>query len=192
MMHKIKSVRTKDNLIIVAAFFDGTIKEYDVKTLFNTFPQLKELENNPELFHHIQVDVGGYGISWNDELDLDAEAIWEDGVETDNKQDVDIVISLAENLIRARDLVGFTQKQLSEVTGIYQADISKIERGLGNPSLLTLKRLADGLGMKLRIEFVNNLSDLTGADRSDGMDGNTLQDTNCNTSITIKKMAQSQ
>ncbi len=46
-----------------------------------------------------------------------------------------------------------TQKQLSEVTGIYQADISKIERGLANPSLLTLKRLADGMDLKLRIEF---------------------------------------
>ena len=46
-----------------------------------------------------------------------------------------------------------TQKQLSEQTGIYQADISKIERGLANPSLSTLKRLADGMGLKLRIAF---------------------------------------
>lgn len=44
--------------------------------------------------------------------------------------------------------------ELSENTGIYQADISKIERGMANPSLLTLKRLADGLGMQLNIEFI--------------------------------------
>lgn len=47
-----------------------------------------------------------------------------------------------------------TQKELAEKTGIYQADISKLERGIGNPSLSTLKRLADGLGMKLQIDFI--------------------------------------
>ena len=47
-----------------------------------------------------------------------------------------------------------TQKQLSETTGIYQGDISKIERGLSNPSVITLKRLAEGLGAELNIEFV--------------------------------------
>lgn len=46
-----------------------------------------------------------------------------------------------------------TQKDLSEKTGIYQADISKIERGIGNPSLSTIKRLADGLDMDLEISF---------------------------------------
>ena len=49
-----------------------------------------------------------------------------------------------------RDL---TQKQLSEVTGITQADISRLENGTGNPSLRTLKRLADGLEMTLKVEF---------------------------------------
>ena len=60
---------------------------------------------------------------------------------------------LAESLAAARDIVGMTQKQLSEATGIYQADISKIERAAANPSLNTLKRLADGMGMDLKIEF---------------------------------------
>ena len=49
--------------------------------------------------------------------------------------------------------LGLTQKELSEKTGIYQADISKLERGLGNPSLSTLKRLADGLNMDIYINF---------------------------------------
>ena len=47
-----------------------------------------------------------------------------------------------------------TQKELAEKTGIYQADISKLERGIGNPSVSTLKRLADGLGLDLQIDFV--------------------------------------
>ena len=47
-----------------------------------------------------------------------------------------------------------TQKQLAERTGIDQADISKLENGTRNPSLKLLKRLAKGMGMQLKIEFV--------------------------------------
>ncbi len=57
-------------------------------------------------------------------------------------------------MIDAREQSGITQKQLSEVTGIAQGDISKVERGIGNPSLRTLKRIANGLGMRLRVELV--------------------------------------
>ena len=47
-----------------------------------------------------------------------------------------------------------TPKQLAERTGIDQADISKLENGTRNPSLKLLKRLAKGMGMQLKIEFV--------------------------------------
>ena len=47
-----------------------------------------------------------------------------------------------------------TQKELAERTGINQADISKLENGTRNPSLKLLKRLADGMGMTLKLEFV--------------------------------------
>ena len=47
-----------------------------------------------------------------------------------------------------------TQQQLAEVTGITQADISRLESGTANPSLRTLKRLAAGMGMALKVEFV--------------------------------------
>ena len=57
-------------------------------------------------------------------------------------------------MIDARRENGSPQKQLSEKTGITQADMSKPERGIGNPSLRTLRRLADGLGLKLKLEFV--------------------------------------
>ena len=59
-------------------------------------------------------------------------------------------------MIDARKESGLTQKQLSERTGIAQADISKLERGNANPSLRTLQRLAAGMGMNVRIEFVSN------------------------------------
>ena len=65
-------------------------------------------------------------------------------------------LTIAQAMIDARKESGLTQKQLSERTGIAQADISKLEQGNANPSLRTLQRLAAGMGMNVRIEFVSN------------------------------------
>ena len=57
-------------------------------------------------------------------------------------------------IIDARKEMGLTQKQLSELTGITQADISKLENGNVNPSLKTLQRLAAAMGKTVKISFV--------------------------------------
>ena len=62
--------------------------------------------------------------------------------------------SIIQAMIDARKASGLTQKQLSERTGIAQADISKLESGNANPSLRTLQRLAAGMGMQVKIEFL--------------------------------------
>ena len=61
---------------------------------------------------------------------------------------------LIQAMIDARNSQNITQKELSERTGITQADISRIENGTRNPSLAMVKRIAAGLGMQLRLEFV--------------------------------------
>ena len=57
-------------------------------------------------------------------------------------------------MIDARIEQNLTQKELAARTGIDQADISKLENGTRNPCLKLLKKLASGLGMQLKIEFV--------------------------------------
>ncbi len=57
-------------------------------------------------------------------------------------------------IIAARKEQNITQADLAARTKINQADISKLENGSKNPSLKMLKRLADGLNMNLKIEFV--------------------------------------
>lgn len=61
--------------------------------------------------------------------------------------------AIIQAMIDARKSSGLTQKQLSERTGITQGDISRLENGNANPSLRTLQRLAEGMGMKLDILF---------------------------------------
>ena len=67
---------------------------------------------------------------------------------------LDPEFTVIEAIMRARIETGLTQKQLSERTGISQADISRIERGTANPSLHTLQRLAEGMGRRIQIDFV--------------------------------------
>lgn len=57
-------------------------------------------------------------------------------------------------LVEARTSQNMTQKELAEKTGINQADISKIENGTRNPSLNMLKKLADGMNMYLKLDFI--------------------------------------
>lgn len=61
---------------------------------------------------------------------------------------------LIQAIIEARKSKKMTQKQLSEKTGIDQADISKIETGCSNPTLNMIQRIAAGMDMTVKIEFI--------------------------------------
>ena len=69
--------------------------------------------------------------------------------------------AIIQALIDARHSAGLTQKELSERTGIAQGDISKLESGNANPSLRTLQRLASGMGMTLRLQFLPSATALS-------------------------------
>ena len=66
-----------------------------------------------------------------------------------------IAQDIGELLLNMRKDMGISQRHLSGITGIPQANISKIENGHYLPSLLILKRLADALGRRLVIDFVD-------------------------------------
>jgi transcriptional regulator with XRE-family HTH domain len=63
-------------------------------------------------------------------------------------------------IVKARKEQQITQAELAARTGINQGDISRLERGTRNPSLNMLKKLASGLGMQLKIEFLPKASQI--------------------------------
>ena len=69
-------------------------------------------------------------------------------------EEVQPELAIMRAIADARAEQGLTQKQVSERTGIAQAELSKLENGTRNPTVKLLQRLADGLGYTLRIEFV--------------------------------------
>lgn len=57
------------------------------------------------------------------------------------------------NLIQARRRAGLSQRQLAARAHVPQAEVSRIERGLGNPTWKTVTRLLAACGARLRIEL---------------------------------------
>ena len=87
MFHKIKNVSALPDYKLSVQFSEGVTKIYDVKPLFERIPLFAELTNNHAEFACVSVDVGGYGIVWNDDLDLSCDELWKNGVQVDTPFD---------------------------------------------------------------------------------------------------------
>lgn len=79
MFHKVKKVNTMKDYILRITFQDGIEKYYDVSKLFSKWHIFQNLKTVTGLFNQVKVDKGGYGISWNDEIDLSCDELWENG-----------------------------------------------------------------------------------------------------------------
>ncbi len=79
MFHKVKAVNPMPDLRLCVQFAEGITKIYDIKPLLSKWTVFQALEDQPELFSSVEVDVGGYGIIWNDELDLSCNELFENG-----------------------------------------------------------------------------------------------------------------
>ena len=81
MFHRITEIKTLTGLRLLALFHSGEQKIYDVTPLQECWPIFRSLSEIPGLFELVQVDTGGYGVIWNDEIDLAAEEIWNNGID---------------------------------------------------------------------------------------------------------------
>ena len=150
MFHKAINLEFKEGTALEVTFQNGDVRRYDMSTLFSKYPQLRALEDR-ELFLSGKL-AGMLGIIWNDDLDISVETIYESG-ELVRKEKVQASMLVADAVAEARSKVGLTQAQLAAATGIDQSDISRIERGIGNPSINTLSRIANALDAELIISI---------------------------------------
>jgi len=76
---KILSVQAQEHKKLLVTFVNGTVKIYDCTPLL--YRETFRLLENDAFFKSVNVDAGGYGISWNDEIDLSEYELWANGVE---------------------------------------------------------------------------------------------------------------
>ncbi|MGN0872172.1 MAG: DUF2442 domain-containing protein [Victivallales bacterium] len=79
MHHKIERLTPLRGYLLYVAFRDGADTVYDMARLFDAVPAFRDFETIPGLFERAKIDGGGYGVSWSDELDIDAEELYENG-----------------------------------------------------------------------------------------------------------------
>lgn len=98
MFHKIKNVAALPDYRLSVQFSEGVTKIYDVKQLFEKLPVFAALKDDVQTFYSVSVDIGGYGIVWNDELDLSCDELWEHGTQVHTPFDGLIAFSDATEL----------------------------------------------------------------------------------------------
>ena len=150
MFHKAIKLEYREGTTLELTFQDGKVKRYDMSVLFGKYPQLTALKDRT-LFTSGKL-LGSYGIVWNDDLDIEAETVYEDG-ETVREEKPAAFLMVGNAVAAARAKKGLSQKELSVLSGIDQADLSKIERGIANPSVNTLNRIAQALDAKLSVSL---------------------------------------
>ena len=140
----------KKGTTIEILFLDGTTRKYDVLSLVDKYPQLSQLKNR-KLFLNGKL-FGWGGVIWNDNLDLDAEVVYEDG-EIVESEECSSEIILGYIIKKERLKKELTQHQLSRIINMDQSDLSKIENGKLCPSLSTIKRIAKGLNTQIHLDI---------------------------------------
>ena len=79
IFHRLKNITPLEDEILLAEFQDGIIRHYDVKPLKDKIPAFEMLDYVHGLFEQVRIDAGGYGVIWNDELDLSCNEIYNNG-----------------------------------------------------------------------------------------------------------------
>ena len=79
MFHKVKAVTALKGYRLSVQFAEGITKTYDVNPLFDKWKPFRALKDNPSLFEKVTVGAGGYGVIWNDELDLSCDELFANG-----------------------------------------------------------------------------------------------------------------
>lgn len=75
---RIVEVKPLENMVLSVLFENNILRQYDVKPLIKKYPAFADLKNNA-LFNLVAVGPGGFGVIWNDEIDLSEYEIWVNG-----------------------------------------------------------------------------------------------------------------
>lgn len=148
MFRKIASVLPLENLKLLVWFQGGDARIYDVAPLLKKWEAFEALQDD-SLFEQVRVDAGGYGISWNDEIDLAGNELYENGLPVDiaGQEKSRIVKAVAD----ARKDARLSQAAAEEASGVRQPVIARMEHGDTSPRLDTVLKVLAPLGKTLAV-----------------------------------------
>jgi hypothetical protein len=77
--HKITKIITLKKYVLLAQFENGEQRQYDLQPIISEIDAFKTLAIINGLFEQARVCSSGYGISWNDDIDIACEEIYKNG-----------------------------------------------------------------------------------------------------------------
>jgi len=155
MFNKITSLVTLQDYILLVGFSDNVYKKLDLKPFIEKYQPFKSLLDIDGLYEQAKIDIGGYGIVWNDELDISADGIYEKGVSCSPPNNIETLNNqLIEELIMARKQSKVSQKQLEVLSGIPQPCIARIEKGGVDSKVTTILKILEPLGLTLSVKKI--------------------------------------
>ena len=81
MFHKVQAVQPLTGYRLLVQFEDGALKCYAVRPLLEKWAAFQALADVQGLWEQVKVDAGGYGVSWNDDIDLSCDELYHNGTE---------------------------------------------------------------------------------------------------------------
>ncbi|MDZ8236337.1 MAG: DUF2442 domain-containing protein [Nostoc sp. ChiQUE01a] len=82
---RIHHVKAIDDTTLVIEFTNQEVKKYNVRHLLDN-PMFSPLQE-PAFFKNFQIEPGGYGIVWNEDIDLSEYELWKNGVSLMESED---------------------------------------------------------------------------------------------------------
>lgn len=76
--HRISRAEVLDNYTIIVEFINGEKVRYNIEILIDNYEMFKPLKDK-RLFNQCKVDKQGYGLYWNDDIDISCNELWDNG-----------------------------------------------------------------------------------------------------------------
>ena len=128
---KVLSVTPLADMKLLIVFSNQVVKLFDVRQIVADYPEYADLENE-DLFSLVQVEAGGYGVSWTSDLDASEGELWENGLELP---------------LCAEDLSAFIRNNIlntAEVAEILQCSRQNVDDLIKRNKLRPIKAFAKG------------------------------------------------
>jgi Protein of unknown function (DUF2442) len=88
---RIVSAQVIDDHTLSVKFTNNELKKYDISKLLDN-PMFSPLKN-PVFFRNFTIEPGGYGLVWNEDIDISEYELWQNGVSLINKTETTISTS---------------------------------------------------------------------------------------------------
>lgn len=148
--HPLKYVIPIIGYDLICCFKNGETKIFNMEKVFQKYPEFNELKKGD--FYKAHVDLGGLCVTFNEDLDLSEETLYQHGRKYDVAEENKIIQKhLYEFCKRCRKEKNVTQKEMSHFTKIPQSGIARIEAGESDIHVSTLVAYLQSLGLKLAI-----------------------------------------